>query len=217
MKRIFTAATLLAGLCAAVGTANAAIVYTDSFESPDISGESGNPLPTGWVERLDISGTARTAQTSAFPTPFGDQVLGMFGGGSAVYEVITTASILNETILSGFSYSATVHIGKRTDRNPKVGVIRLAAVDGGGSVTVIDSTTGTPALTDFSETLDVSYVADGTYAGQRLAIILGEIAGTSGGTRHIGFDNLSVDVVPEPGSLALMGLGGLCMLRRRRS
>ena len=30
------------------------------------------------------------------------------------------------------------------------------------------------------------------------------------------FDNLSVEIVPEPGSLALIGLGGLMVLRRRR-
>lgn len=29
-------------------------------------------------------------------------------------------------------------------------------------------------------------------------------------------DNIVVSVVPEPGSLALLGLGGLCLLRRRR-
>ena len=30
------------------------------------------------------------------------------------------------------------------------------------------------------------------------------------------FDNLQIVAVPEPGSLALLGLGGLCLLRRRR-
>ena len=32
---------------------------------------------------------------------------------------------------------------------------------------------------------------------------------------YIVYDNLNVDVIPEPASLALMGLGGLAMLRRR--
>lgn len=31
-----------------------------------------------------------------------------------------------------------------------------------------------------------------------------------------GADNVTVTVVPEPASLALMGLGGLMLLRRRR-
>lgn len=40
---------------------------------------------------------------------------------------------------------------------------------------------------------------------------LGRESGTSAS-----FDNFSLTVVPEPGSLALMGLGGLCLLKRRR-
>ena len=33
----------------------------------------------------------------------------------------------------------------------------------------------------------------------------------------VAVDYVSVEVVPEPGSLALLGIGGLCVLRRRRS
>jgi hypothetical protein len=32
-----------------------------------------------------------------------------------------------------------------------------------------------------------------------------------------GIDNISIAVIPEPGSLALLGLAGLAMLRRRRA
>ena len=36
------------------------------------------------------------------------------------------------------------------------------------------------------------------------------------GNRPVQFDNLEVNFVPEPASLALLGLGGLALLRRRR-
>lgn len=36
------------------------------------------------------------------------------------------------------------------------------------------------------------------------------------GSSAWGVDNVQVDLVPEPGSLAVLSFGGLCMLRRRR-
>ena len=38
----------------------------------------------------------------------------------------------------------------------------------------------------------------------------------SSATDGVFFDDISITQVPEPGSLALLGLGGLCLLRRRR-
>jgi len=38
-----------------------------------------------------------------------------------------------------------------------------------------------------------------------------------GAGTNAAFNGLLINVVPEPGSLALMGLGGLCVLRRRRN
>ena len=36
-------------------------------------------------------------------------------------------------------------------------------------------------------------------------------------TAHMGVDNMTINYVPEPGSLALLGLGGFALVRRRRS
>jgi len=36
------------------------------------------------------------------------------------------------------------------------------------------------------------------------------------GSGRTQFDGVLFDVVPEPSSFALLGLGGLCLLRRRR-
>lgn len=47
----------------------------------------------------------------------------------------------------------------------------------------------------------------------------GRVRNTTPGTNDAGFiyDAKSFEVVPEPGSLALLGLGGLCLMRRRAS
>ena len=39
---------------------------------------------------------------------------------------------------------------------------------------------------------------------------------TNHGASYTGFGEIRFNAVPEPGSLALMGLGGLCLLKRRR-
>jgi len=38
----------------------------------------------------------------------------------------------------------------------------------------------------------------------------------NGGGEPFGFDDITISAIPEPGSLALLGLGGLCLLGRRR-
>ena len=99
-------------------------------------------------------------------------------------------------------------------------------------------TTGTPGFADsFRAEADNEriWIPDGfnagdtfqvagtlTYANQTFAT-LGLTAGTSTlwmQNQSVGVSgtdgDIRVNVVPEPGSLALMGLGGLCVLRRRR-
>ena len=56
-----------------------------------------------------------------------------------------------------------------------------------------------------------------------IAATAGSVGGTLGvlvenntTTGFLNFDEISIDVVPEPSSLALLGLGGLMMARRRR-
>ncbi|MEM6485573.1 MAG: PEP-CTERM sorting domain-containing protein [Pseudomonadota bacterium] len=50
--------------------------------------------------------------------------------------------------------------------------------------------------------------------GDKIDFIVGSNGGFQGDETAL---NATIDVVPEPSSMALLGLGGLCMLRRRRA
>ncbi|MEO0476664.1 MAG: PEP-CTERM sorting domain-containing protein, partial [Planctomycetota bacterium] len=71
------------------------------------------------------------------------------------------------------------------------------------------------------EDFEVSFTATAGQAGESLVIGLGagsNIANGAGGfNSNVAFDNVRLEAVPEPGSLALLALGGLFMSRRRRN
>ncbi len=46
---------------------------------------------------------------------------------------------------------------------------------------------------------------------------LGAVNGAAAGGTHMFFDNASVSVVPEPATMAVLGMGALALLRRKRT
>lgn len=92
-----------------------------------------------------------------------------------------------------------------------------------GTITTIaqGSVSGFPSNT--AVTIPASFTGIGTVAGasvgQQLWIEFAyDLSSYSGsGDRNGRLDNVVLSVVPEPGSLALMALGGMCLMRRRRN
>lgn len=82
----------------------------------------------------------------------------------------------------------------------------------GGEITYLFN--GTPIIST-SATGDGFSDADGNLVSLGYGDLFSSVAAPFQG-QFVIYDNLTVEVIPEPASLALLGLGGLMMLRRRR-
>ena len=121
------------------------------------------------------------------------------------YVAINGSGVINVPRRSDFIVTLFNPSGVAIDQ-----VVIIDAISGSGLVPTIATVTAA-----FAAPNDLS--APGTY---RLEITGGDIPalGTNETGNHTGIDNLSINgsVTPEPTSLALLGLGGLLIVRRRR-
>jgi len=91
-----------------------------------------------------------------------------------------------------------------------------------GGVEVTPTSSVDPTLSgewqEFSRTYDPASLA--SFVGQDLTILLGVDRGAVGAQSHfdsVGLTVIRADLIPEPATLSLLGLGALLALRRRRS
>lgn len=115
-------------------------------------------------------------------------------GGASTYEVA------EESLLDGFTVVQTISAAGVTTQFSDVVVKNLAG-------TVQDYTTLTTVLEPLPDTIDFVSFFNGThfYAGVDLV-----------GSGSVTFSQATIEIVPEPSSIALLGLGGLLVARRRR-
>lgn len=187
------------------GWAGVIPVTNPSFELPACPGP-GSCNPTGWTQNGSAAIWTPTAgQYNSIPD--GTQVAWVNSGGSLT-QVLSTALALNTT------YTLTVDVGLRNLEGLSVApIIKLLA----GS-TVLGSGTGTdPTAGNWTVwTLVFDSGSSNAAAGQFLDISLGS------DTNQTGYDLVSLtstaDVggVPEPAMFALVGVGLLGLVTRRR-
>ena len=203
MKTTMSLAAAMGTLALTATSANATTIFTESFENPSIStdpnGET-DEIPTGWLE-AGQGGLNHGPNMGKFSTPFGDQAAWINNG-----TLTTTATILSDVLTAGTTYTLSFNVAKRTDLNGSYDVRLLAGT------TVLESTSGSMTLTDMSESDGFVFTPDGSHAallGQTLAIQLA-------GSTQPHYDNVILTAVPEPSTTALLGLGGLALILRRR-
>ena len=210
MRSLLASLAVLAITSLALG--EALPVNNGSFESPaqDPGGWTNDLPANGWTQ-LPENGSAFIEYIDGFVAD-GNQHLGM-AEGAEVFQDLGVGLLPNST------YTLTVSAGNRnpnfTPAEGQESTFALYLGDGAtnGGTLLASGLFDASALAEssFSDDLSVSYSSGDSVDGGNLFISL---ASTGAGRAH--FDNVRVDVVPEPTAGVLAMLGGLVMLQVRR-
>lgn len=179
-------------------------IVNPGFELPDyVPNQFGNNGTPGW-DLLSGSGQwgsfYPTLGSWGYTAPFGEQVLYTNG--------VTVQQTLADVAVAGFTYTLEVAVVNRPtfgSMNYRIDLLFGDTIVGSDIASLVPPVGG--YLTSM-----ISYtVQDGdAFIGQPLTIRLG------GPGTQCNFDNVTVNGVPAPTTLALVGLGGLALSRRRR-
>lgn len=131
----------------------------------------------------------------------------------------TLSQVTGHTIVAGETYTLTVDVGQVHAFSGSEARIWLFGNTGGVGTNFAENA-GIVANNQGGYLVNqtVTFTAGAGEAGQSLGIAISGGTNTTQGVRQVLFDNvrLEFDVVPEPSSAALLGLGGLALIFRRR-
>lgn len=201
-KTIVSAFALVA---AAAATANAGIELTNNgdFEAGDTSGWVSFPTPNS---TFLITG-------DAFDGSFAAEI---FNNDPASGAVIKQANIGMGVVTAG----QEVNISFAARGSSAAGGVAFAEffseLDGGGVSSSVLLGNAPLSLTSDWQTFNFTVFAGPDVSGG-ITLQFAAVTGADSGSVSVLFlDNVSVSVVPAPGALALLGMGGLFTARRRR-
>lgn len=223
-----TSALALSFLAAATAASSAVSisVLNYSFEE-DIAPNPGvvTSVPTGWTSFFQVGGSdigSQNPDSAKFPinNPLaapadGNQFvyINTFGGNpngrSGIYQPITD-------LMPNMTYTLTVAIGSRLDRDNSAGTISL--VDGfDHNGTILATGGGLPETKGTWQDYSISFTTGDVVNDGFLTIVLSTVAAD---TIQADFDNVRLEAVavPEPTTAALIAAscGAFLILRRRK-
>jgi hypothetical protein len=206
----------LAGLALAAGSVHAATPITI------LNGDFEDDFGGDWTEVpvwTDDNNSWVVTGANAYKPAGGSQELYLNAGGDANQDLTHAWSSSDTYTLSLSAHEAGWQVGSAGDafsvqlREAVSGDLLWDSGDQNVDGTLVNTPpyefTGTGHL--FEWTIDASAFTEGT-EGQLLNIQLQ--SPNSGGSVYI--DNVSLNLVPEPSTTALLGLGGLALILRRR-
>ena len=223
MKTTFATLTLGAFLLASAPSDAATILTSDGFESGIGNWSLPDPTPDEGEPQKASLYTYSGSGTNFATTGNGAVQVGTNGKRSLVQLAsglnLGTNEATSVTISGDYIWSTTQSIQTRffmIDYSLNSGT-SWSHTENSNSGWIKIKTSATETAGDFTKTLTEASVPGGAFADGVLFRIRGKA--DSGPTISVYFDNLVIEgegVIPEPGSLALLGLGGLLIARRRR-
>jgi hypothetical protein len=212
IKTTMSLAAAMGSLVLATGSANAAVIFTEDFED---STASGTGLVNGWpstdfttISNMFESNVANAAATDG--TTLGSRFGLSTNGGVATADLGSALSLTfadNTTYTLDFTHFGRDGLGGDT--------VTATIMTAGGSI--LKTETFALVVPGDLEIRTLSYsTSGGAEVGEDIQIRFA--ASTAGFGNQGGIDNIVLDAtaVPEPSTTALLGLGGLALILRRR-
>ena len=231
MKKTSTARATLACtalLASSLCSTSAQVVFSESFETPVVSGFSTNTVPSGsrWIGSTDGFGatdrglyneTVVWPTTPPFTTPFGNQAYFINYSNSAL---TTAAGVTGQTVMPDTTYTVTFHAAVTSGTASGAYRVELVAftaaegnsvrIDANGTMpgTVLATATGTVTSTNMSAVGMVSFTpqASSSHLGKDLGIRLVK------STNSVLYDNIRLivghDLNPLPANGQDLANGG---------